>query len=95
MNRILAAHPDRRSVLRAAAAIPALLALSAGVARAADTPLKIATVGAGHIGGTLGSIWIKAGHPVMFSSRHPEELKDLVVFYKSPLGQKLLVQEPK
>jgi hypothetical protein len=23
------------------------------------------------------------------------ELKDLVVFYKSPLGQKLLVQEPK
>jgi hypothetical protein len=41
-------------------------------------PLKIATLGAGRIGSTLGSIWVKAGHPVMFSSRHPEELKGLV-----------------
>jgi predicted dinucleotide-binding enzyme len=77
MTGIFAAPYDRRTVLRAAAGIPALLALSAGVARAADSPLKIATIGAGHIGGTLGALWIKAGHPVMFSSRHPEELKDM------------------
>jgi 8-hydroxy-5-deazaflavin:NADPH oxidoreductase len=74
-----AAHHDRRTVLRLAVGIPALLALSARVARAQNPaqPLKIATIGAGHIGGTLGSLWIKAGHPVMFSSRHPEELKDM------------------
>lgn len=41
-------------------------------------PLKIATLGAGHIGSTLGTLWVQAGHPVMFSSRHPEDLKGLV-----------------
>ena len=40
--------------------------------------MKIGIIGAGHIGGTIGGLWIKAGHPVFFSSRHPEELKDLV-----------------
>ena len=32
----------------------------------------------GRIGGTIGGLWVKAGHPVLFSSRHPEELKDLI-----------------
>lgn len=40
--------------------------------------LRIGIVGSGHIGGTIGALWVKAGHPVLFSSRHPEELKDLV-----------------
>ena len=40
--------------------------------------IKIATVGAGNEGGALGTIFAKLGHPVMFSSRHPEQLKDLV-----------------
>lgn len=40
--------------------------------------LKIAVIGAGNVGGTLGTLWAQAGHPVMFSSRHPEELTDLV-----------------
>lgn len=43
----------------------------------ADT-LKISVIGAGNVGSTLGTLWIKAGHSVMFSSRHPEELTDLV-----------------
>ncbi|VVN66329.1 NADPH-dependent F420 reductase [Pseudomonas fluorescens] len=43
----------------------------------ADT-LKISVIGAGNVGGTLGTLWVKAGHSVMFSSRHPEELQDLV-----------------
>jgi predicted dinucleotide-binding enzyme len=30
------------------------------------------------MGGTLGTLWVKAGHPVMFSSRNPEEIKSLV-----------------
>ena len=40
--------------------------------------MKIATIGAGREGGALGTLYAKLGHPVMFSSRHPEELKDLV-----------------
>lgn len=47
---------------------------------------KIGIIGAGHIGGTIGGLWIKAGHPVFFSSRHPEELKDLVARL-GPLAQ--------
>ncbi len=40
--------------------------------------MRIGIIGSGHIGGTIGGLWVKAGHPVMFSSRHPEALKDLV-----------------
>ncbi|WP_338358620.1 NADPH-dependent F420 reductase [Yeosuana marina] len=40
--------------------------------------MKIGIIGSGNIGGNLGKHWAKAGHSVMFSSRHPEELKNLV-----------------
>ncbi|HEY1375122.1 MAG TPA: NADPH-dependent F420 reductase [Candidatus Binatia bacterium] len=53
------------------------LAIPPGAAFAQST-VKIATIGAGNIGSTVGGFWIKAGHPVLFSSRHPEELKPLV-----------------
>jgi predicted dinucleotide-binding enzyme len=74
----------RRDVLRLAGSAAAVLALAASplAALAQTAPggatLKIATIGAGREGGALGTLFAKAGHPVMFSSRHPEELKDLV-----------------
>jgi predicted dinucleotide-binding enzyme len=40
--------------------------------------LKIGIIGSGNIGSALGEWWIKAGHEVLFSSRHPEQLKGLV-----------------
>ena len=40
--------------------------------------MKIGVIGSGNIGGNLGKHWSKAGHEVLFSSRHPEELNDLV-----------------
>jgi len=40
--------------------------------------IRIGVIGSGHIGGTIGGLWVKDGHQVLFSSRHPEELKDLV-----------------
>ncbi len=40
--------------------------------------MKIGIVGAGKVGGGLGRLWAKAGHQVLFSSRHPERLKLLV-----------------
>ena len=39
--------------------------------------MKIGIIGSGNIGGNIGKHWAKAGHEVMFSSRHPEELKDM------------------
>lgn len=40
--------------------------------------MKIGIIGSGNIGGTLGQHWAKAGHDVLFSSRHPEDLKPLL-----------------
>jgi 8-hydroxy-5-deazaflavin:NADPH oxidoreductase len=40
--------------------------------------LKIGIIGSGKQGGNLGLLWAKAGHEIFFSSRHPEELKDIV-----------------
>jgi predicted dinucleotide-binding enzyme len=73
----------RRDFIHFSSGLAAMLGLSvsplaAWAQTAGGEPLKIATIGAGRIGSTLGSIWVKAGHPVMFSSRHPEKLKDLV-----------------
>jgi 8-hydroxy-5-deazaflavin:NADPH oxidoreductase len=48
--------------------------------------LRIGIIGSGHIGGTIGGLWVKAGHPVLFSSRHPEELKDMVTGF-GPLAR--------
>ena len=39
---------------------------------------KIGIVGSGRIGGNLGILLARAGHEIVFSSRHPETLKDLV-----------------
>ena len=36
--------------------------------------IRIGVIGAGNIGGTIGTLWVKDGHEVMFASRHPETL---------------------
>jgi len=48
------------------------------IAQAGVAKLRIGVIGSGRIGGTIGGLWVKSGHPVLFSSRHPDELKDLV-----------------
>jgi predicted dinucleotide-binding enzyme len=48
----------------------------------ATKPLRIGVIGAGWLGGTVGRCWVKAGHEVLFSTRHPEELESWV----KPLG---------
>lgn len=37
--------------------------------------MKIAILGTGNVGGTLGRRWAQAGHQVIFGSRHPGSLK--------------------
>ncbi len=39
---------------------------------------RIGIVGSGHIGGTLGILLAKAGYEILYSSRHPDALKNLV-----------------
>jgi len=57
-----------------------------------NSKMPIGTIGAGHIGGTIGGLWVKDGHKVLFSSRHPEELKDMVATL-GPLAQAGTVDE--
>lgn len=52
-----------------------LLAVVAIPARAQARQLKIGVIGAGRIGSTLGGLWVKAGHEVMFSDRDAEQAK--------------------
>jgi predicted dinucleotide-binding enzyme len=92
MSKHAMVNQFRRNLLRGAAYGAALLATLPLATRAADAPLKIATIGAGRIGGTLGGLWVKAGHPVMFSSINPEELKELVDRL-GPLAHSGTVQE--
>jgi predicted dinucleotide-binding enzyme len=68
----------RRVLLGAGAAWMASAGVGGISAFAQVTKLRIGVIGAGKIGGTIGGLWVKAGHPVSFSSRHPEELKELV-----------------
>ena len=67
----------RRGFLELAGLVPAALALgslprAASAATAGGDRLKIGIVGSGRVGGTLGGVWAKAGHRVMFSSRSLE-----------------------
>ena len=36
-------------------------------------PVKIGVIGSGNVGGTLGEVWWKAGHQLMFSDRDPAQ----------------------
>jgi predicted dinucleotide-binding enzyme len=73
------ADRTRRAVLFAGGALVLAAAAALRSVRAQTAnKMHIGVIGSGHIGGTIGGLWVKAGHQVLFSSRHPEELKDLV-----------------
>jgi predicted dinucleotide-binding enzyme len=73
----------RRAFLRSSlrAAFLSFIALAAAAAPMrfafgqAQKPMKIGVIGSGRIGTTLGGLWAKAGHEVMFSDRDPEQAK--------------------
>lgn len=87
---------DRRQFLQLAAAATATLALnglpnSLRAASAASERTKIGVIGAGKVGGALGGVWAKAGHEVMFSSRHIENDRALA----ARLGANALAGTPR
>lgn len=53
--------------------------------------MRIGIIGTGKIGGALAKLWVGAGHRVLLSSRHPEDLRP---FAKS-LGERAYVVTPK
>lgn len=69
-------HRGRRRVLGVMGLVAVAGALPA-MAQQQAAKSKIGVIGSGRIGGTVGGLFVKAGHPVMFSSRHPESLKSL------------------
>jgi predicted dinucleotide-binding enzyme len=55
--------------------LSAVLAAAVVPAFAQTKPMKIGVIGSGRIGSTIGGLWVKAGHEVMFSDRDPEAVK--------------------
>jgi len=75
-------NPDRRMFLRAAGTVSAGFALGVlpWVLHAADgtaKSLRIGVIGSGNVGGTVGTLWVKAGYEVMFSSLDIEHDRQL------------------
>lgn len=62
----------RRRFLAIAGALSAGLVVAGSTAAAGpgrDGRIRIGIIGSGQVGGTLGAVWVRAGHEVMFSSR--------------------------
>jgi NADPH-dependent F420 reductase len=56
--------------------------------------MKIAVIGAGNVGGTLGKRWAKAGHEVAFGVRNPSEARVAALLRESgPSARAALVPE--
>lgn len=71
MNRRPIAAPNRRKFILAGAGAGLVLSgmpLPVLAQGRTSQPLKIGIIGSGRVGGTLGTLWVKAGHEVMFSS---------------------------
>ena len=83
-------NTPRRHVLWAALSMLSLAGGALGQTPP-QAPLRIGIIGAGHIGGTLAALWVSAGHEVMISSRHPDELQGLA----RSLGPKAHVGTPR
>ena len=78
----------RRTFLQAAAAASLLHSLPAFAA-----PMKIGIIGSGRVGGTVGELWVKAGHEVVFSARTLDEVNALLA--KLSLGPRARAGTPK
>ncbi len=57
---------------------PRLLPGRLGATEPLQAATRIGIIGSGNIGGAVGMKWAEAGHEILFSSRHPEELTELV-----------------
>jgi len=79
----------RKLLILLAALIPVAHAAPAGYQTA--KPLKIGIIGVGEIGGALARHWSAAGHQLVISSRHPEQLQA----FAKELGPNVKVGTPR
>ena len=82
MKRLPISRHSRRRFLKAAGSGALLFAVGSLplALQAAGTPggnVKIGVIGSGRVGGTVGGVWARAGHEVMFSSLNLEADKTL------------------
>jgi len=82
----------RRAILGAAGAALLAGALPAS-GQGTGRSMKIGIIGAGRVGGTIGELWVKAGHEVLFSARTMEEVNSLLANLK--LGPRARAGTPK
>ena len=68
-------HSVRGVIIGMLFAVFALSGMNASWAQ--SEPMKIGIIGTGNIGGALARLWVKAGHEVLISSRHPQQLQAL------------------
>ena len=55
------------------------LAIAAPNLQAQDRgPTQIGIIGSGTMGGPMGLLWAQAGHEILYSSRNPDQLMELV-----------------
>ncbi len=80
-------RPRSNSALTLGAAVGSALLLAAALAAppvsaqvnpASGEALRIGVIGSGAMGAPIGLLWAEAGHQVLFSSRNPGQLMDLV-----------------
>jgi hypothetical protein len=67
-----------------------VLAATSFAATDSGPPVRVGIIGAGRIGAALAELWVRSGHEVMISSRHPDELAPLA----AKLGPKARVGTP-
>lgn len=76
--------PFNQNIRRAALGLSALVLVLAGAPghaaaqEEATTSGTIAMIGAGDMGQALGNLWAAAGYHIIFATRHPDELDDVV-----------------
>ena len=73
----------KMSPARCAAAAVIWLALYLTIAAPAlqaqdGAPTRIGIIGSGAMGGPMGLLWAEAGHEILYSSRNPDQLMELV-----------------
>jgi predicted dinucleotide-binding enzyme len=56
--------------------------------------MKIAVIGSGNIGGTLGSAWLRTGHEVRYGSRNPEPPDSVAIGEAIEASEVVLVAIP-
>ena len=81
----------RRAFLTAAGVLLAAGALPAS--GQSGRRMKIGVIGSGRVGGTIGELWVKAGHEVVFSARTIDEVRSLLANLK--LGPRARAGTPK